>query len=426
MNIETIRNVHSVRVCNGSGVIVRPLDRSCLYVLTNCHVVCGGDGKEKALTFKFETDSILNGVGVSVVDTILCEEKDMAIIKINADGFENLGFLRLNTCCNNAKFHVGFPKARYEGAVSPTLVLNIQNVNGRANAFLTEYEYTKQVEKNEIEGMSGGGVFDENCCLVGIHKQSSNKDEKEMLGNACFIPISCYKELLTEEGWSPILEFNLDSFVELTRIAFNFDDKSVLRNAELLLYEINTYKSRIEELSPVKIIEVLTKNGRLDRNIAVDELSRDFWTDFTEFVIAMIILLDIEDKQEDFIISVFDKFHFVFSQKQFDFYDVREELDLDLLCGMSKGAKLVVGGIAEPKTFNACVMDNRIPNISEAGVFQTMDIARHQRQLLSKLTIINSKIFRKCVYHILDEAELDVTLAHYRDVLMAKIKKSGK
>lgn len=94
MTIDTIRNVHSVRVCNGSGVLVRPLDKSCLYVLTNCHVVCGGDGKEKALTFKFETDSILNDVGVSVVDTILCEEKDMAIIKINADGFENLGFFK--------------------------------------------------------------------------------------------------------------------------------------------------------------------------------------------------------------------------------------------------------------------------------------------------------------------------------------------
>lgn len=184
----------------------------------------------------------------------------------------------------------------------------------------------------------------------------------------------------------------------------------------------NSVSKAVSVLKKLKEKEVGYKNDIVKGFVQTN----DFCTDFTEFVIAMIILLDIEDKQEDFIISVFDKFHFVFSQKQFDFYDVREELDLDLLCGMSKGAKLVVGGIAEPKTFNACVMDNRIPNISEAGVFQTMDIARHQRQLLSKLTIINSKIFRKCVYHILDEAELDVTLAHYRDVLMAKIKKSGK
>lgn len=92
---------------------------------------------------------------------------------------------------------------------------------------------------------------------------------------------------------------------------------------------------------------------------------------------------------------------------------------------MNKGAKLVVGGMAEPKTFNACVIDNRIPNISDAGVFVDMDISRHKRQLLSTLTIINSKIFRKGVYHILDESEPDVSLKHYRDVLVAKINKEG-
>ena len=35
MNIDTIRNVHSVRVCNGSGVIVRPLEKSYLYLTSS-------------------------------------------------------------------------------------------------------------------------------------------------------------------------------------------------------------------------------------------------------------------------------------------------------------------------------------------------------------------------------------------------------
>ena len=193
----------------------------------------------------------------------------------------------------------------------------------------------------------------------------------------------------------------------------------------MLLYDISEYKSKIENLSPLKIIGILKENRRLDESLEIDELSRNFWIDFTEFIIAMFIILDIEEQQEEFIISVFDKFHFVFSKKQFDFYDVRKELDYKLLCGMNKGAKLVVGGMAEPKTFNACIIDNRIPNISEAGVFEDMDISRHKRQLLSTLTIINSNIFRKGVYHILDESEPDVSLKHYRDVLVAKINKEG-
>lgn len=426
MKIDTIRKVHTVRVCNGSGVIVRPLDKSFIYILTNYHVLFDNEGKTKDLTFKFEIGSSLNIDNKNVIENpIYCKDKDIAILKIKADGFEHVEFLRLNTCCNEAKIHVGFPKARYEGTMSQTLVLEITNYNGNVNHSLTEYEYNTSVTKDELEGMSGGGIFDENHCLVGIHKQSSNIDEYECLGKACFIPIACYKELLQEAGWSPILEFNLDNFVELTSLVFNFDNRYIQENAEMLLYDISEYKSKIENLSPLKIIGILKENRRLDESLEIDELSRNFWIDFTEFIIAMFIILDIEEQQEEFIISVFDKFHFVFSKKQFDFYDVRKELDYKLLCGMNKGAKLVVGGMAEPKTFNACIIDNRIPNISEAGVFEDMDISRHKRQLLSTLTIINSKIFRKGVYHILDESEPDVSLKHYRDVLVAKINKEG-
>lgn len=426
MDKGTIRKVHTVRVCNGSGVIVRPLDRSLIYILTNYHVLFDYDGKTKDLKFESEVGSPLNIDKIKVIEgPIYCKDKDIAIIKIDAKGFENVEFLRLNTCCDEAKIHVGFPKARYEGTTSQTLVLEITNSNGNVNDSLTEYEYNKLVTKDELEGMSGGGIFDENHCLVGIHKQSSNNDGEECLGKACFIPIACYKALLQEAGWSPILEFNLDNFVELTSVVFNFDDRYIQENAEQLLYDISEYKSKIENLSPLKIFGILKENKRLDESLEIDELSRDFWIDFTEFMIAIFIILDIEEQQEEFIISVFDKFHFVFSKKQFDFYDVRKELDYKLLCGMNKGAKLVVGGMAEPKTFNACVIDNRIPNISDAGIFVDMDISRHKRKLLSTLTIINSKIFRKGVYHILDESEPDVSLKHYRDVLVAKINKEG-
>ena len=247
MNIDTIRNVHSVRVCNGSGVIVRPLEKSYLYILTNYHVIFEADGQAKTLKFKFEKGSPLNVDNINVIgDPIYCKDNDIAIIKIDAKGFENVEFLRLNICCNDAKVHVGFSKARYEGAVSLTQVLNIQNVNGHANNLLTEYEYTKPVAENEIKGMSGGGVFDEDCCLVGIHKQSSNKDEKELLGNACFISVTYYKEILKEEGWSPILEFNLDSFIEFTELAFNFDNDAFTRKMALeLLLSIEDYKEKL-------------------------------------------------------------------------------------------------------------------------------------------------------------------------------------
>ena len=424
MKIDTIRKVHTVRVCNGSGVIVRPLDKSFIYILTNYHVLFDNDGKIKDLKFKFEIGSSLNTDKINVIESpIYCKDKDIAIIKIDAKGFENIEFLRLNTCCDSANIHVGFPKARYNEAVSLTMVLNIKNSNGYVNECLIEYEYDNLVNKDELEGMSGGGIFDENYHLVGIHKQSSNIDGNECLGKACFIPIACYKELLQEARWSPIMEFNLDNFIELTSIAFNFDDRYILENAKALLFYIDSYKSRIEKLSPVNVINILKDKERLDKSVVIDELSRDFWIDFTEFVIAMVILLDIniKDQQEDFIISVFDRFHFVFSKKQFDFFDVREELDIDMLKGMNSDARLIVGGMKESSAFTACVLNRDIPNISKARIIDAMDITRHKKQLLNTLTIVNCKIFKKGVPHILDEEKPNLGLDHYKNVILTKI-----
>ena len=45
-----------------------------------------------------------------------------------------------------------------------------------------EYGYAQVPKKDEIEGMSGGGIFDDLLRLVGLHKRSSCYDENELLG----------------------------------------------------------------------------------------------------------------------------------------------------------------------------------------------------------------------------------------------------
>lgn len=421
MNIDTIRNVHSVRVCNGSGVIVRPLEKSYLYILTNYHVIFEADGQAKTLKFKFEKGSPLNVDNINVIgDPIYCKDNDIAIIKIDAKGFENVEFLRLNICCNDAKVHVGFSKARYEGAVSLTQVLNIQNVNGHANNLLTEYEYTKPVAENEIKGMSGGGVFDEDCCLVGIHKQSSNKDEKELLGNACFISVTYYKEILKEEGWSPILEFNLDSFIEFTELAFNFDNDAFTRKMALeLLLSIEDYKEKLNNYSPQKVLDILKQNGRLAENISIDCLNQDFWVDFTEFVIGVISILEINLDTEDFILTIYDKFHYVYSAQSFDFMEVRGRLDVDLITGFSQNAKLIVGGLPST-TFKGCVLTSKVPNIAKGKIYDVRSISRPKRIQLMNMTIINAKIFNKGVTQCVEGYE-DVNIQCYRELILSKI-----
>ena len=268
--------------------------------------------------------------------------------------------------------------------------------------------------------MSGGGVFDEDCCLVGIHKQSSNKDEEELLGNACFISITYYKEILKEKGWSPILEFNLDSFIEFTELAFNFDNDSFIRNMALeLLLSIEDYKEKLNNYSPQKVLDILKQNGRLAENISIDYLNQDFWVDFTEFVIGVISILEINLDTEDFILSIYDKFHYVYSTQSFDFMEVRERLDVDLITGFSQNAKLIVGGLPST-TFKGCVLTSKVPNIAKGKIYDVRSISRPKRIQLMNMTIINAKIFNKGVIQCVEGYE-DVNIQCYRELILSKI-----
>lgn len=421
MKIDTIRKVHTVRVCNGSGVIVRPLDKSFIYILTNYHVLFDNDGKIKDLKFNFEIGSSLNTDKINVIESpIYCKDKDIAIIKIDAKGFENIDFLRLNTCCDSANIHVGFPKARYNEAVSLTMDLNIKYPNGYVNTCLFEYEYDKLVNKDELEGMSGGGIFDENYLLVGVHKQSSNIDGNECLGKACFIPIACYKELLQEAGWSPILEFNLDSFVEFTELVFNFDNDSYVRKMALkLLLSIENYKEDLNKYSPRKVLEILKTNGRLAEKFSIDDLNQDFWTDFTEFIIGVMSILEMNINNEEFILTIYDKFHYVYSAQSFDFMEVRERLDVDLIAGFNQNAKLIVGGLPST-TLRGCVLTSEVPNIAKGKVNDVKSIARPKRIQLMNMTIINAKIFNKGVIQCVEAYE-DVNIQCYKELILSKI-----
>lgn len=81
MDKDTIRNLHTIRICNGSGVIVKPLDKSFLYILTNYHVIFSDTEKEYKLTFNFEKGSSLNNKNITVCDKIFCKNKDLVMFK---------------------------------------------------------------------------------------------------------------------------------------------------------------------------------------------------------------------------------------------------------------------------------------------------------------------------------------------------------
>lgn len=419
MDINTIRQCHTVHVEDGSGVIVKSYTDEYWYVLTDYHVVKNVTNDK--VTCYFSSQSPLKDNRIVILDDLRDEELDVAIFKISPQGLGEFDYLPI--CGNSNEFpyrHIGFPKQRQNGAaICDSVVLDITHIDGLVKGHLMEYGYAQAPKKDEIEGMSGGGIFDDLLRLVGLHKRSSCIDENELLGKAAYIPIADFKKVLnSREGWCPIQEFDLSTFETFTSEVFSFNDDICVRNAAAsILMKLDEYEEQIESLSPMEVIKTLKARHYLSEEMAIEEQSRDFWIAFSEFVIGIMVLLDFKIDKENLITAIYDKFHFVYSKESFDVFEARQKLDISLLVGVRKGAKLVVGGLKTSRSLKSCVLkpSGTIPTITCAEQYNEGDIRRLGRLILQQMTIANNCIFQKVVEKSVDDE--DTTFEHFRELL---------
>lgn len=201
---------------------------------------------------------------------------------------------------------------------------------------------------------------------------------------------------------------------------FAFNDDACVRNAAAsILMKLDEYEEQIERLSPMDVITTLKNRHYLSEEMVIEEQSRDFWIAFSEFVIGIMVLLDFKIDQENLITAIYDKFHFVYSKEQFDVFDARDKLDMSLLVGVRKNAKLVVGGLLPSGTLRGCVLSSTIPTITCAEQYNEKDIKRSDRRLLQRITIANSCIFQKAVEKSVDDE--DATFEHFKELLKSKL-----
>lgn len=422
---EKIRNIHGVKVAKGSGVLIKPLSNDHLYIFTCYHVVKGIE--EDSLKCSFSHNSELSSEQLEIIKIVYEEDEDIAIVIVkNIKGLDS--FIALDTSYNNEDqlIHVGFPFARdNEMAISPSTIMYIKSCDGSVKDNLIEYEYSKCPIKSEIEGMSGGGIFLENKKkLIGIHKQSSNLDKYELQGKAAYIPISKYKRLIKDHQLSPVLEFNLERFASFIELVFDLrDQKGVLKSVHKLMDSINNYKYDLYDISPIMIFEKLKKEQRINSNTCVDEFDRGHWIHFTEFIIGVMILLDIKKDDMDFVVNIYDRFHYVYSKESFDVFDAREKLDLKLIEGMNGESKLVVGGL-DSNHYGGGILKpiHEVPKISRGFLVEDMDITIGSRNLLDKMTIINCSIFKDAICDRCDDISASNNqFEKYKDLLKKKL-----
>lgn len=423
LGIDDIKQKLTVRVNDGTGVLVSPLDKEVLYVFTCKHVVLNEekdilpignisvnyDEWNSKQTHKFTVQSVI------VSDQ---EDNDVAVLVVKRDiDVPHLYISSERTGC----FHIGFPKNRkdVEDKICNILVLHIVHFDSDSEKEIVEYQYDVQNNDKEIKGMSGGGIFNKDGKLVGIHTQSAMHDKQEMLGKCGMIPISLFLQLIAEKKLPLVLKFDLSYFGKMVGWVFDFSrERFVDDRTAQFTSDLDQYKAIVEQWSPIRIFDVLIKKGKINEGTKLEGLDQRYWQAFTLFIVGVIALLDLNEHDgEKAIVSLYEKFHYCYSNEELDVYDVREKLEAKLVVGKIKGAYLVVGGLNKTVFYgNYAAPKAQVPDLRKAEIIEENDISRSRSNVFNQMTIINNNIFETAVKDCANTIK-EVTIEHYRNKL---------
>lgn len=423
LGIDDIKQKLTVRVNEGTGVLVSPLDKDILYVFTCRHVVLD-EGKNilplDKITISYDEINSKQA-HVFTIQSIEVSDRgdsDIAVLVVKRDiEIPHLYISSERIEC----FHIGFPECRKdaEDKIGNILVLHIKHFDSNSELDVVEYQYDVQNNEKEIKGMSGGGIFNKDGKLVGIHTQSAMHDKQEMLGKSGMIPVSLFLQLIAEKELPPVLKFDLSHFGKMVGWVFDFRrERFVDDRTAQFASDLDQYKAIVEQWSPFRIFDVLKKEGKISKETKLESLDQRYWRAFTLFIVGVIALLDLNELDcEKAIVSLYEKFHYCYSNEELDVYEVREKLEAKLVVGKIKGAYLVVGGLNKTVFYgNYAAPKAQVPDLRKAEIIEENDIARSRSNVFNQMTIINNNIFEVAVKDCANTIDT-VTMAHYRNKL---------
>lgn len=392
MSIVDDYKLFTLRVADGSGILVKTTNPDKWYVLTAWHCI-ELLGKDIPLTFapdididaEFQIRDVFHDdagyAAIIVVDKI---EHDF----VQASFAEKPNYPEVKCC------HTGFPECTKTEKGREFRSHGINKILDDHGS-LVRYQYSPQPLNKELKGMSGGAIIDYDFQIYGLHEASEELDEDEMLGYGCYIPVSRYTALIRDKNLDPIAvpesPFDLSCFKDFESDIFSFSQfHGIEVDLEDLLSRLAYELSKIMQLSPRELYNAFQNARAGCTPVPCKNLIKEHWISFGEFVLVASIMLEVDLK--DGVDKLYSKYQFVQSDKDFDLAYVRKELNPILVGKVSADTKIVIGGIRS-SGYDYDVMSSNIPDVANARETEELDIATTGRGGLSRLTFINSRLF---------------------------------
>lgn len=302
VNINYLKRITVKINDSGSGVVVKPCTDEYCYVFTDWHVIEGmaledvnveyyvlqkDEDGEDVWTFKVEKPNAI----------IKKENRDVAILVMPASMAHEFVKLRIIEDGRNL-YHVGFPKNRKNADCdSQWIYYNIDELNEKLNHGFIAYQYKSPQSYEDLSGTSGGGVFTEDGCLIGLHQGSSVKSKTDYYSRCNLIPIKFFKDLIekNKDELESVWYCKWDSFQPFLKKAFYINNGDrFMKMMSALAVKLEEIKRECQHLSPKDI------KDRLDLKKIINEKSfqncfdnENFGISFLEYIVCMHIMYNI-------------------------------------------------------------------------------------------------------------------------------------
>ena len=282
MSVHDFLISHAVKVNEGSGVLVQSMSDDYSYVLTAKHVL-----KEDDKLFLWD------GTPVKSLGAYYLNE-DCALIKVPVvEGLELTRFRSSNIEYQAQAVFAGFP-----GYLSneKTPIEKFRAYNGKLSSVAEDYLLTIDNLPNRglIEGASGGGVYvlvNQRPFLVAVEIEMAGPQPKEPGVVKC-CKLSRFDEIISVNGFAPILPTFFECFRKLQNRTFQFDSaipgsfnhlRSVLHSkvAEMIASGVPKPYQLLDKYKNDLIVV-----GQSDQ--AVYDI--DLWTAYAEFLVLDMIM----------------------------------------------------------------------------------------------------------------------------------------
>lgn len=375
MTLDELK-LFNVRFDNGSGCMFQPISNNDTYILTAKHLFEGTAPDENGDLIDY---SIGNGTAISIFRTIESagtweetkiqfvlqrgetyfahKDADAVILKLPyISGFDKIFTSEIREQATGYKLY-GYP-VRFEGraAGNKDTGYEIKSLITPVNYGYTAQLFSTTLNKDEIQGMSGGGIIrtvDGYISLIGI--QSEMKAADYATGQINFVPIRYFDEIVTanEGKLSPLYPPYFGSFRFLEKEVFGIKPGLLTqKKCEKLTNILKAKAKEINEsdLTPLYIKDFLKEKYPSFYKQESNEISRKkIWSVWLELLTIINIAKGVKLSKADFP-HILKKVRLFYSNVEDDFW-VKHLHDLPKMdySGLDEGGSVMVASNIEAK-----------------------------------------------------------------------------